>query len=261
MNRARMNAVPAALFLALVLTACGSQSADSAAPGKAVDAAPDARPAAVDAPATSGDGKNAARLDPCAMLDSNTLATMFSAKGDIETRSSASKRGASCTWSWPRPDAEERRQNMVKAMMARMKSGAKTGPDDSSAYALNYTVRVELQDTHASADNFVPRKLSESELQAQIDRLNKRTQERLTERQKQAMAQTGMGGMAERLLRKANQREVIEGIGDAAYWVPVGNGSLHVLNGDEVIVVSSSLADDKQGSINMARKIYATLAR
>ncbi len=261
MNRVHMQPLLTACFAALVLTACGGQSADSGTSAKSADATSIDQAAQSEASSATSDLDAFGGEDICSILDQNALTTLFSPKAEVETRSRVNKRGASCTWSWPRPDAEERRQALVKAMMARMKSGAKTRPDDKTAYSLNYTVRVELQDTHATARNFVPRKLSEGELQAQIARMKKRTQERLTDRQKLAMAQTGMGGMAGRLLRKANQREVINAVGDAAYWVPVGNGTLHVLNGDKVVLISSSLADDKQGRIDAARKIYASIAR
>lgn len=239
---------------ALVLTACGGQSSDSGQSAKANDAA-DTQSAA------SSDLDKFAGKNICGILDKKALASLFSPQTDVETKSRVSRRGASCTWTWDRPDAEERKQAMIKAMMERMKPGSKGKKPKMSAYSLDYSVRVELQQTSSTAKNFVPRKLSESELQEQIAEINKRTQERLTDKQKQVAKKSGIGGMAGRLLRKANEREVVAGVGDAAYWVPVSNGSLRVLHGNKAIVISSSIADDQKASLDVAKKIYAAITQ
>ncbi len=240
------------LSTATLLAGCGGQSADTSAATNS---------ASPSTSATSSSLGAFAGQEICGILSTDILADLFSPQAAVETNSRVGKGSASCTWSWARPDAEERRQAMVQAMMKSVQSGSRESRPSMSAFALNYEIRVALQDTKATSKNFVPRKLSESELQAQIAEADKRTQERLTDKQKQLVEKSGIGAMTDRLLRKANQREVVDGAGEAAYWTPVGNGSLHVLTGNKAVIISPAIADDKEGNLDIAKKIYAAITQ
>ena len=67
--------------------------------------------------------------------------------------------------------------------------------------------------------------------------------------------------MAGNLMRRANERVVIDGVGEAAYWLPMMGGTLNVLEGGYQLSISPIIADDEAGNIEAARKIAAGILR
>ena len=130
---------------------------------------------------------------------------------------------------------------------------------NSAAYSLKYRINVSVRNTQASPNSFVPAKLTEDQLQARINAADKMVQKRLTDKQKMAVHKTGMENLAGKMLRAANEREVVNGIGDAAYWSPLGNGSLHVLAGRTALTISPSIADDQAGNLEVAKKVFTII--
>ena len=156
--------------------------------------------------------------------------------------------------SWPRPDAQERKQAMVQQMMQNVQR--KTGEKiklNARAMTSNFTVSVDLKESKATAANFVPRKLSEEELQKKIAQANEETNKRLTDEQKKSLGEHGMGDMVGGLIRKSNERVEVDGVGEAPYWLQTMGGSLSVLAGGYQPTISPMLADDEAGNVEAAR--------
>lgn len=198
----------------------------------------------------------------CDILPTSELKAQFGATEELTTESQISKYSSKCEYSWPRPDAEERKQAMIKQMIQNVqrKAGEKINLN-ARAMTSDFTVSVDLKETKATAANFVPRKLSEEELQKKIAQANEEANKRLTDEQKKALGGDGVGGMIGGLMRKSNERLEIDGVGDAAYWLPMMGGSLSVLAAGYELTISPMLADDEAGNIEAARKVAAAILR
>ena len=198
----------------------------------------------------------------CDILPVSVLQQEFAAPADLTGKPFNSRRQSSCSFSWPRPDAEERKQAMMKQMMQNMQKKQGEQPKlDIRSLSPDYTVSISLMETKATAATFVPVKLDEAELQKRIDQATDAANKRLTDAQKKAVGKDGVGNMAASMIRKTNERVVIDGVGDAAYWLPIMGGSLSVLAGGYQITVTPNLADDDQENIEAARKVAAAVLR
>ena len=131
---------------------------------------------------------------------------------------------------------------------------------DMRKLAGEYSVSVGLKQTEATADRFVPPKLSEAELEERIRLATEAANKRLTDEQRKLVGDSA-GDMASSMIRKTNDRVVIEGIGDAAYWLPIMGGTLNVLEGDVQITITPMLAEDMDGDIEAAKRVYSLLGQ
>lgn len=236
----------ATFSLLLMLAACGGDASDSASQ------------TAGNAIGSKSSDLNAYLSEEkvCDVLTSDQLQALFNAPVEIKTSVSSFRDSFSCTYTWPHPDAEEREQNMVKAMMAAMSGdGPKVSMRDRM---LEYQVTIGVKKSQRSAANFVPKKLTEEQINQQIEAAQKRANERLTDEQKQ-VAGNAANSMVESMLRKANQNEEVTGVGDAAFWSPLGTGSLEILDGDVRLTVSPVIAATKEEDIVTAKRIAAAL--
>ncbi|MGA9423091.1 MAG: hypothetical protein WBW61_12060 [Rhodanobacteraceae bacterium] len=186
---------------------------------------------------------------------------MFTPQAEVKTTPRVSKWRAACSYLWPRPDAEERRKAMMAEMMKQMHPGGDATKLTSRAFSTNYSISVSLRKTGAEPGNFVPKQLSDAEMETRIQKVRKQTEKKLSVAQKQIVGEHGVERMAGSMLRAANRRKVVDGIGDAAYWSSVGSGSLRVLVGHEELVIGVDVADDEAGNLAAAKKIYDAITR
>ena len=198
----------------------------------------------------------------CDILPATAIESIFGTAAELTTESKNSRSSSKCEYSWPRPDAEERKQAMVQQMMQNMqrKEGEKIKLDVRKM-STDFSIGVDLKETRSSAATFVPVKLSEEELQKKIAQASEAANKRLTDEQKKVLGKDGAEGMVGGMMRKANERVVVEGVGDAAYWLPMMGGSLSVLAGGYQLTITPMVADDDAGNIEAARKIVAAILR
>ena len=245
-----------------LLGACGGGS-DPAADAPAGAAAPTASTATDSAAAAPKAGRLQAYLgeNVCEVLSPAQLQQAFGAPAEVTVQPSPSRHDTSCSYSWPRPDADARQQAMLQAMMqnASRAPGEKVQLD-MRKLAGEYSVSVGLKQTEATADRFVPPKLSEAELEERIRLATEAANKRLTDEQRKLVGDSA-GDMASSMIRKTNDRVVIEGIGDAAYWLPIMGGTLNVLEGDVQITITPMLAEDMDGDIEAAKRVYSLLGQ
>ena len=198
----------------------------------------------------------------CDILPTTAIESIFGTAPELTTESKNRRTSSKCEYSWPRPDAEERKQAMVQQMMKNMqrKEGEKIDLDVRKM-TTSFSIGVDLKKTTSSAATFVPAKLSEEELQKKIAQASEAANKRLTDDQKKVLGKDGAEGMVGSMMRKANERVVVEGVGDAAYWLPMMGGSLSVLAGGYQLTITPLVADDDAGNIEAARKIVAAILR
>lgn len=192
----------------------------------------------------------------CGMLAIQEIQILFNTEQPIESRPSSFRDNYSCTYSWEPVDKEERQKRFMQTMMAAAKGEAKKL--SLRERALEHQITVSLKASQSGPDRFVPRKLSDTEIEAQIKSAKERAAKRLTEEQKE-VAGDAANKMVESMLRKANQNTTIDGVGDAAYWSNFGPGSLEVLDGDIHITVSPMVAATKEADIENAKLVVAEL--
>ncbi|MCB1560393.1 MAG: hypothetical protein KDI75_04790 [Xanthomonadales bacterium] len=264
------NQRPFALFLAcsgaILLAACGGSGN-----GDGTSSAPTAPASQQEASTASTPAKQRADTgnlasfmgdNICDVLPVTALQQAFDAPADLKVQPSSFRKNFSCNYSWPRPDAEERQQAMMDEMMknARRKAGEKVKLD-LRKMSTDFSVSIMLQKSRATAANFIPPKLTEKQLQERIKVAAEAANKRLTDEQRKAIGKDGAEGIAGGMIRKTNERVEIEGLGDAAYWIPLMGGSLNVLDGTVHVSITPIMADDEQANIEAAKKIFTLLKR
>ena len=188
----------------------------------------------------------------CDVLSRESLQLLSNGNLEVEKRASSYRENFTCTYSWPRPDAAEREKNMLQAIMSSMTGdGPKLSMRDKMP---DYELTIDIQKSKRLANNFVPRKLSEEEIAAQVDAAKKRAAERLTDEQK-TIAGGAANSFIEGLLKKNNQNVEVTGIGDAAFWSTLGPGSLQVLDGNVQLSVAPLMADTKAEDFENAKQV------
>ena len=231
----------------LVLSACGGESNDSAQGGNSANSAKSA---------DSALNAYLASDKVCDILSAARLQSISGGASEINKRDASYRENFACTYSWPRPDAAEREKNMVQATIASMTgNGPKMTLRDRMT---DFEVTIAIQKSERSANSFVPRKLTEAQMEEQLAAAKKRTEETLTDQQKK-LAGDAANSMVERLLRKNNENEVVAGIGDAAFWSSLGMGSLQVLDGNVQLTISPIMADTKQADMEKAKQVATLL--
>ena len=265
--RARPITLALACSTTLLLGACGgndtagNDAGKSATPAEAPAVATE--PAAPVAPAASG-GDLASFIGDniCDALPVSALQEAFGAPADVQVQPSHTGRTDSCNYSWPRPDAEERKQAMLQEMM---KNATRPPGEriklDLHKLSTDYNVSVMLRETKATASSFVPPKLTEEQLQERIKAATEAANKRLTDKQRELVGKDGTESIAGGMIRKTNERTEIDGVGSATYWIPIMGGSLNVLDGNVHVSITPMLADDEQGNIEAAKKVFTLLKR
>lgn len=236
-------------LLSLLLTACGGEPKEQSPNDKASSKANTASKA-------SSLSAYLSEQSICDLVSPAQLQKLFATDQSIETRASSFRDNFSCAYSWDRLDRAEREQAMLSNIMASVKGdGTKLSMRER---ALSHEVTIGLTKSRATAESFVPRKLTQEELDAQVKRAQERAAERLTDEQK-AIAGDAANDMMARLLEKNNQNETISGVGDAAFWSNAFSGSLEVLDGDVKISITPLIADSKAEDLENAKQVAALI--
>ncbi len=254
-----MKTISLILSSALFLSACGSDSNKSDSQAKTIDTEKNqVSTPVVSTPMTKPSSLLTLMSEEkvCGVLDSAAIQSMFNTTAEIKTSVMSFGNSYSCDYSWDRTDREERESNVIKHAMlvAQGKAERLTMRQKISEHQFN----VSLSEYKGKAEYFVPRKLSDEELQAQIDRAKKAASDRLTDDQK-AVAGDAASSMVESMLKKNNQNTTVDGVGDAAFWSKIGMGGLNVLDGTVKISISPMIGDTVAEDLENAKKIAALI--
>ena len=192
----------------------------------------------------------------CQILDTEAVSAFTTGQTQIKQEASAYRDTYSCTYSWPRPDAEERQKKMLEATVASMRGESKSL--SMRERMTDYQITISVRRSQRKANSFVPPVLTEAQMQAQIDAAKQRTAKQLTESQK-ALAGDAADDMVERLIRQNNENQRVDGIGDAAYWSNLSVGSMQILDRNVELSISPMLADSKQADMDNAKQIAVAI--
>lgn len=192
----------------------------------------------------------------CDVLNVEDLKQLFGAGGEIEASASAFRSNFTCNYTWERPDAAEREKIMMENIMAVAKGEAEKIPMRQKM--MNYQLTVTLSESNRTPENFMPPKLTEEQLQARIKQAKELAAKRLTDEQK-ALAGESANNMIEGMMKQNNQNQMIEGIGEAAYWTEVGSGGLYVLTGQTKVFIGPMIADTESDDLVNAKEIAALI--
>jgi CCR4-NOT transcriptional regulation complex NOT5 subunit len=192
----------------------------------------------------------------CDLINPEQVQNMFKTTKPINKQASghASKysNSVSCILNWEREDIEQRKSQIMTLTMNSMQG--KTDKISMRERILEHNFTLRLEEYNGSVQNFMPAKLSEEQLQKQIENAQKRASERLTDEQKK-VAGKAANSMMERMLRQNNESIKIEGIGDSSFWTSVGGGSLNVLSGNLKLTISPMIAETENEDIDNAKLI------
>lgn len=233
--------------LTLTLAACGDQTAD-----KVVSASKNSN-----APAANSSLKAFINQEKiCDVLPVSKIKTMFKVEAEITATASNYSDNHTCSYKWEPKDREAREAAMIKDMMA--SAQGKQPPKSLRERAIDHEITITLSEAKRTAANFVPPKLTQEQLDAQLERAKKMADERLTAEQK-AVAGDAANDMMASLLKKNNQNEEVSGVGDAAYWSKVGAGGLYVLDGDVQVYIAPMITSSEEVDKDYATQIFHTL--
>jgi len=190
----------------------------------------------------------------CNALSVDNIKKTFNVVTEITFEGSTNRytSGVTCNYSWTRADAKEREEKFMTYIIDQMQG--KVEKISMRKRTTKSNISIKIEQFKGNADRFIPAKLTEEQLQKQIENAKKRANDRLSDEQKKVA-----GGMAnnmmEKMLRQNNQNETIEGIGDGAYWSPVAGGGLSVLSGNTKMFISLMIGDTQEQDIDNAKKI------
>ncbi|WP_154222016.1 hypothetical protein [Marinicella rhabdoformis] len=240
------------LFLGLV--ACGSDQSSSPsgeALGNGQQSAKKTEPVAV-----SGSTLNNYMSDEkiCAVIDVEDLKSTFNITTEIKSEQYSYGSNFTCKFMWDRADSEAREKLMLDNMMVSAQNGGK-GKLSMRQKVPSSELSISLSEARRKASNYVPRKLSPEQLQAQIDAAKAAAEKRLTADQK-AVAGDMANDMVEKMMKKNNENQVVDGVGDAAYWSKVGFGGLNVLSGDVNVSIAPMIGDTEEADIENAKLVF-----
>ena len=242
------------LSLLLILVSCENSSDQASIP----NLAPKTQSSEVSEMTTEIQSKSNSKIGSfmqagkiCEILSANEVKTTFNIQSEL--RAEESNYGTlTCSYSWEPEDIEERRTQFLSNMQNAASGTA--GKTSMREKLLDVNFTVALSEYSGTAKTFVPVKLSEEQLQQQIERAKEQAAKRLTDKQKEILGDSG-ANMMESMLRKNNNNLAVEGIGDAAYWSHVGQGSLHVLSGNINMIISPMIARTMEEDIDNAKSI------
>ncbi len=232
--------------LTLTLAACGEQPADQAS----VDSNK------VSQQASSKLNAFISKEKICDVLPVAKIKSMFKIEGAVKASVSEYSRDPSCTYTWEPKDRETKEAAMMNDMMAIAQG--KMQPKSLRERAIDHEITITLKESNRTAANFVPPKLTQEQLDAQIKSAQKMAEDRLTDEQKK-VAGGAANDMMANLLKKNNQNEEVVSVGDAAYWSQVGAGGLHVLDGDVQVYIAPLITSSEEVDKDYAKQIFHTL--
>lgn len=148
-----------------------------------------------------------------------------------------------CNYTWERPNSEEIREQQRKAPIK-----------DMMKFKPEFLVGLMVSDAGGiTPERFMPKKMSESQKkQIEEQTAEKVDEEDLSEEQKE------MGkDFTKKLVDKVNNTEFtpVEGVGDAAYWNPLGGGNLMVLAGDKILTLEVFVDEDFDANLAKAKEL------
>ncbi|TDR16855.1 hypothetical protein [Marinicella litoralis] len=192
----------------------------------------------------------------CDVLDQESLRNTFGIQTEIKARVSSFSNKYTCSFSWERADADERMNAMISGTV--MTADGKMKKIPMRQRVTDSELSITLSQSDRSAENYLPRKKTEQELQTQIDAAKKAANDRLTDEQKAAAGDVA-NDMVEKLLKKNNENQIIEGVGQAAYWSRVGFGGLNVFTNGVEVYIAPMIADTQEEDIENAKLAFQLL--
>ncbi|MFK8010895.1 MAG: hypothetical protein AB8B80_02575 [Marinicellaceae bacterium] len=194
----------------------------------------------------------------CNALSVDELKQLFNVTTEVKIAGQTNNysSGVTCSYNWTRSDAAERKEEFIDYTIQQMQG--KVEKISMRQRTTESNISIQVDEYKGQLTRFVPVKLSEEQLQSQIELAKKRAEERLTDEQKKVAGDMA-NSMVEKMLRQNNNNEVIDNLGDGAYWSNVAGGGLNILSGNTKMFISLMIGDtqeeDKQNAIKIAKSI------
>ncbi|WP_291727813.1 hypothetical protein [Bernardetia sp.] len=175
---------------------------------------------------------------PCEVLTMAMVKEVFSPTVEVQQSDVYG-----CNYEWDRPNAAEIQEQMRKASLKDMMKFKPT-------FTVNFTISKA---NGVTPERFMPKKISK----AQQEEIAKKANEKLTDEQKEAVGEDLAEDFTKSLIDKVNNAEFtpVEGVGDAAYWNPIGGGSLMVLAGDKILTLGVFVDEDLDKNIAKSKEL------
>lgn len=246
-----------ALILVALLSACGDDDTDTAAPGAT------AEPAAAEPTAEAPEQDE--EPDPCALLTEAVIRSTFEVPEGttIDHPPSRNPVRPVCTYSWEKPNAEEIRaeiqqqqQDRVREMMKQARRGKMgQGMLDMAMDMPKMSNRVSLNYGDASE--------TPEEARSKFDSAMRMMQRGMTQR---VEVDEDMPGTTKAVRDRVDGQEItfqadstpVEGLGDDARWLPRMN-ELAVLDGNEILFLTVEMDTDRDVNLEQAKRLAEAL--
>lgn len=179
---------------------------------------------------------------PCEVLTMEMVKAVFNPTAEV---SKSDVYG--CNYEWDRPNRAEIDEQMRKAPLKEMMKFKPT-----------FTVDLIISKANgATPERFMPKKISKAQQEEIAEKANEKANEQLTDEQKEVVGEDMAKDFTKSLIDKINNAEYVkvEGVGDAAYWNPIGGGSLMVLAGGKILTLGVFVDEDLDKNIEKAKEL------
>ncbi|WP_338759978.1 hypothetical protein WAF17_12705 [Bernardetia sp. ABR2-2B] len=205
---------------------------------------------------------------PCDLLTEELLKSHIAINTTIEKQfveyeDGKYPRAARCVYSWKKPNAKEKEDEAISQMLDAARSGGNKKMNIKEM-STDYNVAISIEPFKGKSENFVPKNtdITDEEIEKRAKQAGEMALERMKPEQIEALggkekAASISGESTRKMLTKLrDELVVVEGVGDAAYWNPLGfDNTLMILSGDKMVSIEVYISDERQENIDVAKKI------
>ncbi len=179
---------------------------------------------------------------PCEVLTMAMVKEVMNPQAEVEKSDAYG-----CIYEWDRPNRAEIDEQMKKAPLKEI-----------TKFRPTFTVDLMISKANgATPERFMPKKMSKQQQDAIAEKTVEEANKKLTDKQKKVIGDDAAKAFTKKMLDKVNNAEyvTVEGVGDAAYWSPIGGGNLMVLAGDKVLTLGVFVDEDLDKNIVKAKEL------
>ncbi len=227
-------------LLSSIIFSCGGKKSESATTDGGEDTSAEHKAEAMVEKTLKDAGayESLTKDNPCEILTIEIIKELFNPSTEVNKSDVYG-----CDYQWDRPNRAEIDEQMRKAPLKEMMKFKPT-----------FTVGLVISEArNMTPERFIPKKISKE----QQEEIAKKANEKLTDKQKEAIGEDGAKDFTKSLIDKVNNAEYItvESVGDAAYWNPIGGGNLMVLAGDKILTFEVFVDADFDKNLSKAKEL------
>ena len=199
---------------------------------------------------------------PCNLLTEAIIRKYVTTDKKIESSSTEYQSRylpAKCFYTWEKMSEEEQNEKLMEMMM----KGGQGGVGNMATTLMDYHINISITSYAGRGEDFIPNNnLTDAEIEARAKEVGEETMENkmfkdMDATSKKESAELAANMTRDKLTSLRDETVVIEGVGDAAYSVPMSKltNTLMVLSDGKAVTIEIYVSDDRKENIEIAKKI------